>query len=83
MIGSFIDSILGATLQQTYYDNETKLVYHSTNTTTAGRGKRPNKSTSLVLISGYNVLNNEQVNFVSLIITTIFAGWIVGPIIFS
>ena len=80
MIGSFIDSILGATLQQTYYDNETKLVYHSTNTT-AGRG-RP-KSTSLVLISGYNVLNNEQVNFVSLIITTIFAGWIVGPIIFS
>ena len=73
-LGSLIDSFLGATLQQTYWDENKKLVYHFT---TKGRPK------SAILLSGYNVLSNEQVNFVSLILTTTVAGWVVGPLLFS
>ena len=72
LIGSIIDSLLGATLQQTYWDDNKKLIFHANG--------RPE---SAKLLSGLNILTNEQVNFVSLVLTTTLAGWVLGPLIFS
>jgi uncharacterized protein (TIGR00297 family) len=73
LLGSIIDSILGATLQQSYFDPDTKLVYQTEDT----------KPRSVRLISGYNILTNELVNVVSVAITTYIGGWILGPVFFS
>lgn len=69
LIGSFIDSLLGATIQATYYDADTKKVYHA--------GMQRPKTAELV--SGVNILNNEQVNLASVALTTALGGWILGP----
>jgi uncharacterized protein (TIGR00297 family) len=73
LVGSIIDSLLGATLQQSYYDEDTKLVYQ----------EEDDKPKSAKLVTGHNLLTNELVNVVSVAITTIVGGWIVGPLIFS
>ena len=72
LLGSFLDSIMGATLQATYYDTDSKLVYHS--------DKHP-ASVKRVGI-GRDVLTNEQVNFVSVAATSYLGGWVIGPLIF-
>ena len=71
LLGSLLDSILGATLQVTFYDKDAKLV----------RSKKI--SSSCVQISGYAVLSNVQVNIVSTLITTFVGGFLIGPFIFS
>jgi uncharacterized protein (TIGR00297 family) len=72
LIGSILDSILGASLQQSFWDDDKKLVYHAEG--------RPQLAT---LITGANILNNEQVNLVSTAIATALGGWVLGPIIFA
>ena len=73
LLGSLVDSVLGATIQQTFYDPDSKLVYQE-------EDDRP--SSAKVLI-GWNGLTNEQVNLVSVALTTWIAGWILGPIFFA
>ena len=72
LLGSLIDSLLGATIQQTYYDQDTKLVYQ----------KDDDKPSSANLVGGINMLTNEQVNVVSVALTTAIGGWVLGPMFF-
>lgn len=74
LLGSLVDSILGATIQQTYWDPDTKLVYQSDD---------KHKPESAKLVAGVNILNNEQVNLVSVACTTALGGWVLGPLFFS
>ncbi|KAJ7780999.1 integral membrane protein DUF92-domain-containing protein [Mycena metata] len=60
--GSGIDSLLGATIQATRYDDERKLVVED-----GGKDK-------LKLISGWDVLTNNQVNVVSSVLCAITIG---------
>lgn len=73
LIGSLLDSLIGATLQSSLYDEERKLVYH------ANSDNLPPTTT----ISGVNLLTNEQVNFVSSVISGLLGGWVLGPWIFN
>lgn len=72
LLGSFVDSVLGATIQQTYFDPESKMVYQEEDT----------KPSSAKLLIGLNLLSNEMVNFVSVALTTVIGGWYLGPIVF-
>jgi len=72
LLGSIIDSLLGATLQETYYDPDTKLVHHA--------DSHPKQAK---LVSGLNLMNNEQVNLASVALTTVLGGWFLGPLMFS
>lgn len=74
LVGSLIDSVLGATLQQTFYDPDTKRVYQEDD---------KQKPASAKCLIGMNVLTNEQVNLASVAVTTGLGGWILGPMIFS
>lgn len=73
LLGSLLDSLIGATLQRSLYDPDTKLAYQSTDEV---------KSATKV-VSGINILTNEQVNLVSVAATTYLGGWILGPWFFS
>lgn len=59
IIGSLLDSLLGALFQATYYDGKA--------------GKVVSSSTQGELICGMDVLNNQQVNMVSVALTTALA----------
>jgi uncharacterized membrane protein len=72
LMGSIIDSILGALLQATYYDKEHKMVYCSS--TDIPR--------DAMLLCGFNLLTNAQVNLVSVLLTTFIGGYSLGPLIF-
>merc|ERR1712183_203326 len=56
--GSMVDSLLGATVQETRFDVKKRMVCEAT----AGR-------TSTVVVAGHNYLDNHQVNFLSSVIT--------------
>ena len=71
LLGSVIDSLLGATLQATYLDPDTKLVHHE-------QSKPHFKH-----VCGIDLCTNVQVNFISVAITTYIGGWVLGPILFS
>ena len=58
-VSSMIDSILGATLQATYYHKEKKCIVKHVGT----------KRLSIELICGMDVLSNEAVNFISIAIS--------------
>ncbi|CAE7737263.1 PGR, partial [Symbiodinium microadriaticum] len=62
VLGSFFDSILGATVQATYYSKDRKCIVKKSD---------PEFKTdlSICLISGMDVLTNEEVNFVSILLT--------------
>jgi len=66
-IGSLVDSILGATLQYSGFSSHNKIV------------NEPSKTSKH--ISGINILDNNQVNFLSSIITSILIGYF-GILIF-
>lgn len=72
LVGSLLDSVLGATIQQTYYDPDSKLVFQEEDT----------KPASVKLVNGLNILTNEQVNLVSVALTTGLGGWVLGPLFF-
>uniref|UniRef100_A0A7S4AQB7 Transmembrane protein 19 n=1 Tax=Pseudo-nitzschia australis TaxID=44445 RepID=A0A7S4AQB7_9STRA len=74
LVGSIFDSLLGATVQQSYFDPDTKMVYQEEDC-------RP-KSTKLVVSHSMNFLTNELVNLVSVFITTLLGATILGPIFF-
>ena len=74
LVGSLLDSLLGAILQSSYYDDE-KHVSHC--------GEEGNESTSkLRHISGINILTNAQVNLCSVILSTVL-GEYVGPLVYN
>ena len=64
-LGSTIDSLLGATLQATYYSQDRKCIVKRRN------GDKPDSST--VLVCGYDVLSNEGVNLVSTLLTMVIS----------
>lgn len=65
LLGSLLDSLLGATLQATWFDGERRTIceerHHS------GGAKTTH-------VSGADVLTNEQVNAVSVVVTTVASG---------
>jgi len=69
-IGSLVDSLLGATVQVTYCDTTSQQIVHSL----TPRAKH---------ICGRDILTNEQVNFVSVALTTVLGGWVLAPAIYS
>jgi len=72
LLGSLIDSILGATIQQSLFDPASKLAYQSNDEV-----KSPTE-----VMSGMNFLTNEQVNLVSVALTTYLGGWALGSLFF-
>lgn len=74
VIGSLFDSLLGATLQASYYSTERKCIV-----------KEPpsihSKDKSIVSLSGIDVLSNEAVNALSILLTMI-TSIALGPWIF-
>lgn len=72
LLGSLIDSVLGATVQSTYYDTEKKQIYSGSNI----------KSGSHTHLCGYDILSNAQVNLVSVLMTTVLGGYVIGPFFF-
>jgi uncharacterized membrane protein len=61
-IGSLLDSVMGATIQQTQYSTKKHLVLQD-----GSKEKDDNK----VIISGFNILTNNQVNLLSSLLTTV------------
>lgn len=72
IFGSFVDSILGATVQATYFDPDRKVVVVCHNSAAAG---------TAVHISGRNFLTNAQVNVASIMIAST-VGYVLGPYVF-
>ena len=73
LLGSLYDSILGATLQATYYSKDLKCIVKHNNIDIRNK--------SIQHITGINVLSNEMVNFISIVLTMITMA-ILSPIIF-
>jgi uncharacterized protein (TIGR00297 family) len=73
-IGSLLDSLLGATLQASYYDPDEKIAHD------AGSSKN---ASNLKHISGINILSNVQVNLISVLLTTYFGACVLGPYLFN
>lgn len=74
VMGSLVDSLMGATLQVTHFDPVKKVVCNNIIGETTPIGK-------VVRISGMDVLTNAQVNVASIIVTSA-AGAVVGPFFF-
>ena len=72
--GSLVDSILGATLQATYYNVEKKCI--TKNVSANG------KNSGVELICGIDLLSNEAVNFISIAIS-MTASVFLSPYVFS
>jgi len=72
-LGSVADSLLGALAQATYYDEDKKLVYCN----------RCDAPRTAIQIGGADYLTNAQVNFVSVLMTSLFGGLVLGPMIFD
>lgn len=82
LLGSIIDSILGATIQATYYNIKTKQVLHHHH---HPKCQKINNHEDVIVhhICGIDFLTNEQVNFVSMAITSYIGGWIISPWLFT
>lgn len=74
LAGSVIDSLLGATIQQSFFDPDSKKMYQE-------EDRRP-KSAKIVNRLSMNILTNELVNLVSVAVTTIIGGWVFAPFFF-
>jgi len=91
LVGSAVDSLLGATLQATYYDPLTKRVVDSNKNNKDGvvrdgsecadddHETKNNNRCNYEHVCGIDWLSNEQVNFVSVALTTFWGGWVLGP----
>ncbi|KAJ3381376.1 hypothetical protein HDU84_005148 [Entophlyctis sp. JEL0112] len=71
LTGSLIDSILGATLQRTTFNKRTGQVAQDFR-----RPKKNEEKTDLLVVAGWEILDNNQVNFVSSLATAVLAGGI-------
>lgn len=67
ILGSSIDSLLGATLQFSGYDRERNVAV-----------QRP--APSIEWICGRDILSNNQVNFISSFLTSLIAIWVLPKI---
>jgi len=76
ILGSLIDSILGATLQITYYHTEKKCIVKKSNLNNENI-----HNNDIIIISGIDVLSNEAVNLLSILLTMILSIWL-GPYIY-
>lgn len=61
LIGSIVDSLLGATVQATYYSKTRKCIAKSL--------RKASPDDDIVKVAGINLLSNEAVNFFSILIT--------------
>jgi uncharacterized membrane protein len=66
-LGSLIDSLLGATVQATYYSRERKCIV---------KKPRSGSSNDVECVCGYDLLSNEAVNFFSILLTMLLSVWI-------
>lgn len=73
LLGSVLDSFLGALVQATYYDKDTKLVYCN----------KKDAPKTAVHIGGADILTNAQVNFASVLVASIVGGLVLAPCIFQ
>ena len=74
-IGSFIDSLLGQTVQLSIYNETKKCVIEKENE------KEPKANGDLLKYYGQDILNNSGVNLVTGIITALISGYITAKII--
>lgn len=73
VLGSLIDSILGATMQATYYSKSKQMI---------AKGKKSkDEDSSVVLLCGTDILSNEAVNFISILMTMAIV-YVTAPYIF-
>ncbi|KAI0093824.1 integral membrane protein DUF92-domain-containing protein [Irpex rosettiformis] len=70
LLGSLLDSLMGATLQQTRYSGESKKILTEESLDSALHGA------DVKTISGIDVLSNSQVNLLSAIATAGLLGWL-------
>ena len=71
LLGSLVDSILGATVQATYYSKDRRCIvklHHASEL-------REHQDKSIVRICGCDLLSNEAVNFVSIFVTMLLSLW--------
>ena len=73
LLGSVLDSLLGATVQATYYDTQRSVIVEPS---AAGAGAPQVKH-----VCGRDWLDNHQVNFVSVLLTTLIAGFAGKPLL--
>lgn len=69
LVGSILDSILGATIQATFYESDKKLVFC----------EKEHAPQSVKCIGGWDILSNAQVNLLSVFMTTLMGGIFLGP----
>ncbi|RYH17344.1 DUF92 domain-containing protein [archaeon] len=74
LLGSVVDSLLGATLQATYYSKQDKKILKSIHSV--------RKDPSSQHICGVDVLSNEAVNFLSLGIMMVLS-WFIAPVVYD
>ncbi|KAF9985778.1 Transmembrane protein 19 [Modicella reniformis] len=64
--GSLLDSLLGATVQKSNYSTKKKMITYKT----------PEKDDEIKAISGLDILDNHQVNFVSSLLISLSTGYL-------
>lgn len=74
VLGSLFDSILGATLQASYYSKDKKQIIKTK--------EEINKDPSVIVVCGIDVLSNEAVNAISIFLTMLVS-IIISPAIFN
>ncbi|KAK0537316.1 hypothetical protein OC842_001686 [Tilletia horrida] len=74
LLGSMLDSILGATFQRTYFSRETKQVLLGR--LPAAAKQRSKQPSEWVVITGYDLLTNNQVNLISSVATSILIAYL-------
>ncbi|CAM9679428.1 unnamed protein product [Pylaiella littoralis] len=74
LLGSVLDSLMGAVLQASYFDTNLKVIVEKPSAFTVAGG-------GLELVCGRDILTNEQINIVSAIVTSLLAGLLLGPLL--
>ncbi|CAD6905756.1 unnamed protein product [Tilletia controversa] len=75
LLGSMIDSVLGATFQRTYYSRETKQVLLG-RLPPKEQSKSGSDDSEWVVITGYDILSNNQVNLISSVATSALVAYL-------
>lgn len=76
LFGSLLDSILGATLQQTLYNKSSKKILIGQITDVLDAKKQDDPNAAWEKVTGWNVLDNNAVNFVASALTAVTTAWI-------